>query len=611
MTDEFVGRDFVRTLTQRPGVYRMLAADGTVLYVGKARNLKRRVGSYFSRRALDAKTQTLMQSVARVEVTVTATEQEALLLEYNLIKEYKPRFNVLLRDDKSYPYIHVTTQQQFPRIEVYRGSRHGPGRILGPFPDAGAVREMMHQLQKLFRVRQCTDSFFANRSRPCLQYQIHRCSGPCAGLIDAADYRRSVDDAIRFIEGKDEAVISDLVTRMEHSAEELDFERAAQYRDLIGDIRSIQERQAVSAHDTVDLDAVEVAVGPGQACVTVLMIRGGRMLGTRSFFPRVATGTEQTEVLAAFLLQHYMVHPAPREIIVRSALADAESLALGLGGVAGHAVAIRRGIRGDRRRWLEMARENARQALAARSSATATRAAQSGALAEALGVEGPLSRIECFDVSHTQGGETVASCVVFGETGPRKADYRRFNIQGVEAGDDYGAMAQAIERRYVRVARGEGIRPDLLMVDGGRGQLARTVEVLVGLGLGGIPVLAIAKGADRKAGLEQLYVGAAATPLALATDSPAQLLIRTIRDEAHRFAITGHRQRRGRSQSRSVLEEIPGLGPQRRRALLQRFGGIQGISRAGVEDLMRTTGISRNLADRIYRQFHEVSDENS
>jgi len=596
---------FVRSLAHRPGVYRMLDAAGTVLYVGKARDLRRRVGSYFTRGGLDGKTQALLQAAARIEVTVTGTEQEALLLEYNLIKAHRPRFNVVLRDDKSYPYIHVTTDQPFPRFEFHRGSRKGPGRYFGPFPNAGAVRLMLQQLQKIFRVRQCTDSFFANRSRPCLQHQIHRCTAPCVGLVGGEEYRRDVENAMRFIEGRNAEVLDDLVRRMEDSSTRLDFERAAQYRDQIADIRRVQEQQVIAAGAAADLDAVAAVEGGGAPCVAVLMIRGGRVLGSRAFHPRAAAGTTPGEVLQAFLLQHYLEQPAPPEVLVRGVVPGAEALALALAGRAGHPVAIRGNVRGTRRRWLDLAAENARQAAASRATAAATVAEQRAALAEALGLGAPPERIECFDISHTQGGETVASCVVFGPAGATRSDYRRFNIRDVAAGDDYGALAEAVRRRYLRVKAGEAPLPDLLLVDGGRGQLARVEAELRELGLDGLPLAAVAKGEGRRPGYERVFRPGAGQPIAIPADSPALHLIQQVRDEAHRFAITGHRLRRGKARTGSALESIAGLGPARRRALLQQFGGLQGIGRAGIDDLARTPGISRALAERIYDRFHE------
>lgn len=598
-------RQYARSLTQRPGVYRMLDRAGTVLYVGKARDLRRRVSSYFSRRGIDAKTSVLLESVARIEVTVTATEQEALLLEYNLIKEHRPKFNVVLRDDKSYPYIHVATDHAFPRFEFHRGTRKTAGRFLGPFPNAGAVRLVLQQVQKLFRVRQCTDSFFSNRSRPCLQYQIGRCSGPCVGLVGAEEYRRDVENAIRFIEGRDNDVLEDLVQRMEGCSARLEFERAARYRDQIAGVRRVQEQQAIAGGTETDLDALAVAREGGEHCLAMLMIRGGRVLGCRNFFPRVANVTPPGEIIAAFLVQHYLEFPAPPEILVNDPVPDAALIATSIAGKARQAVSIRQKVRGNRRRWLAMAMTNAREAASARAAAGATLAEQVESLAKLLDLASRPERIECFDISHTQGSETVASCVVFGSSGALKAEYRRFNIGDVAPGDDYGAIARAVERRYRKVDATAGTLPSLILIDGGRGQLVRVRSVLDGLGLSEICVIAVAKGAGRRPGRERLYRGEDSRPLAVPEDSPALKLVQQIRDEAHRFAITGHRLRRSRARLGSALEGIHGLGPRRRRALLQRFGGLQGVRRAGVEDLSRTVGISRALAERIYACFHD------
>jgi excinuclease ABC subunit C len=597
--------EFVRSLSHRPGVYRMLDAHGNVLYVGKARDLRKRVGSYFSRRATDAKTQALLQAVAEVETTVTATDQEALLLEYNLIKQHKPRFNVVLRDDKSYPYIRVTTEQEFPRIEFHRGSRRLPGRFFGPFPNAGAVRQTLLQMQRLFRVRPCPDSFFAHRSRPCLQYQIERCSAPCVGLVTAEEYRRDVDNAMRFVQGRNDAVLTDLIDRMERSSAGYDYERAARYRDQIAAIRRVQAQQVISAGSAAEADALAVCEESGVFCVGMVMIRGGSLLGSRRFFPRAAPGTSSAEVLGAFVTQHYLTHEAPAEILVNGEVPDAEMISAVLTARAEHPVAIRRRVRGTRRRWLDMAFANAQQAAAMHATAAATWAELLAALGEALHLSAPPERIECFDISHTAGGETVGACIVFGPAGPVKRDYRRFNVRDVTPGDDYGALAQVVARRYSRLRTEGAPPPDLILIDGGRGQLDRVTSILQELGLGDIAVAAVAKGPGRRPGREKLYREGARAPLTLAADSPAMRIIQQVRDEAHRFAITGHRQRRTRSSRHSRLETIPGLGPRRRRALLQHLGGLQEISRAGIDDLARVPGISRTLAARIYSHLHE------
>ena len=615
MGEPFDGKAFLASLTDRPGVYRMLGDDGDILYVGKARNLRKRVATYFGSKAHHPKTQALMSHVARVEVTVTGTEQEALLLEYNLIKQHRPRFNVVLRDDKSYPLIYVSTGQEFPRFDFHRGSRKAPGRYLGPWPSAGAVRETLVRLQKLFRVRQCTDAFFAARSRPCLQYQIGRCTAPCVRLISAADYRRDVDDALLFLDGRNEAVLAQLIERMEQASARLDFEQAAMLRDQVKLIQKIQAEQVIAGKGIEEADVIGVhqrdpedgLQGTTTACVAVVLIRGGRVLGSRTWFPRAAAATDEQEIISAFITQHYFHEDAPREILVPALPGDAGMLEAVLATRSGHPVRIRSQVRGTRRRWLEMAQTNAAQGLASRLAANATQRLKVESLVEALGLEEPPERIECFDISHTGGGETVAACVVFNAEGPLKSDYRRFNIRDVAPGDDYAAIAQAVERRFARIQRGESPMPDLLLIDGGRGQVERAKAVLEEYQLGSLPVVGVAKGRDRRVGEEKLVFPGEVGERTLPPDSPALLLIQQVRDEAHRFAITGHRQRRGRQRLTSSLEGIEGLGPRRRRALLQQFGGLPGIRQAGVADLAKVPGISRTLAQRIYDHLHGSS----
>jgi excinuclease ABC subunit C len=600
---EFDHRAFLATLTSRPGVYRMIDAAGEILYVGKARNLRSRVGSYFSGKVHDAKTMAMVEQIARIEVTATASETEALLLEYNLIKRHRPRYNVVLRDDKSFPYIHVTTQQTFPRIAFYRGSRRVPGRFFGPYPSAGATRESLLLLQKLFRLRTCEDSYFANRSRPCLQYQIERCSGPCVGLISQDAYATDVGDAIKVLEGRNAEVTDDLARRMEAAAERLEFEQAATLRDRIVTLKKIQASQAVTRMAGDDIDAVAMAVEGGQYCVSVVFVRGGRNLGSTNFFPRAGLADE-AGVLSGFLSQYYLGREAPREILVSGEVDECELLEAGLTERSGHEVRIRRRVRGVRARWLDMAQTNAGLGLRMKAANAAGIAEQLVALQAALGLPTPPERIECFDVSHTMGESTVASCVVFGTEGPVKADYRRFNIEGLTPGDDYAAMNQALARRYRRLKRGEAPLPDLLLIDGGSGQLGEAVRVLEELGIDDVPVVGVAKGADRRAGQERLFLAGQDQPTILPPDSPALHLVQRIRDEAHRFAIAGHRQRRARSRRESLLESIPGLGPRKRRELLRQFGGLQGVTRAGIDDLVRVRGISRRLAQAIYETLH-------
>jgi len=604
MDPAFDHRRFLASLTHRPGVYRMIGDGQSVLYVGKAKDLRKRVSTYFGSKAHHPKTQALMGQTLRVEVTVTGTEQEALLLEYNLIKEHRPRFNVVLRDDKSYPWIHVSTGQEFPRFEFHRGARRGGGRYLGPWPNAGAVRQSLADLQKLFRVRQCTDSFFAHRTRPCLQYQIGRCSGPCVGLVTADDYQRDVDDAILFLQGRNDAVLNNLAERMEQAATAQEYERAALLRDQINLIRGIQAGQVIAGKGVADADVVGVRLDRGQACVAVLMIRGSRVLGSRTWHPALGPDSDAGEVVGAFIAQHYLREAPPPEILTPVATPDRQMLEAALTQAAGQTVRIRDRVRGTRRRWLEMAATNAAQGLATRLAAGASLRQQAEQLAEVLELDEPPARIECFDISHTSGEETVAACVAFGPEGPIKSDYRRYNIRDVAAGDDYGAIAQAVARRYAP-GPGDGAKvPDLILIDGGRGQVERAATVLEELQLRGVPLVGVAKGPARRPGDEQLFRQGSSQPLMLGRDSAALHLIQQVRDEAHRFAITGHRQRRAKVRRTSGLEAIAGLGPARRRALLRQFGGLQGVRRAGVDDLAQVPGISRVLAQRIYDHLH-------
>jgi excinuclease ABC subunit C len=599
----FDAKIFLKNLTSRPGVYRMLDVTGRVLYVGKARNLKKRVSSYFRNSGLPPKTRALMDHVRNVEVTVTHTEGEALILENNLIKELRPRYNVLLRDDKSYPYIYLSAGEPFPRLAFHRGPRRAKGRYFGPYPNAGAVRESLSLLQKLFPVRQCEDSFYRNRSRPCLQYQIKRCTAPCVGLVHEETYQQDVRHAELFLEGKSAQVIDELVRRMEQASEALDFELAARYRDQIASLRRIQERQYVSGEQG-DLDVIACAVRGAAACVQVFYVRGGRNLGNKSFYPEVPDGLSPGEVLSSFLPQYYLNKEVPQEILVSHSFEDMDLLSEVLTRQGERKVTLRERVRGERARWIEMAVRNAENALAARLASKMGMQQRAEALQESLGLDQVPARIECFDISHTMGEATVASCVVFDSEGPLKSDYRRFNIEGITPGDDYAAMRQALERRYIRLKKGEGKLPDLLLIDGGKGQVRQAIDVLEELQVEGVTVVGVAKGPDRKPGMETLFLSGDAAPLILPEDSLALHLIQQVRDEAHRFAITGHRQRRSRTRNTSVLESIPGMGPKRRQQLLRQFGGLREIARAGVEDLASIQGISRQLAQKIYDAFH-------
>jgi excinuclease ABC subunit C len=597
----FEPKAFIETLTRRPGVYRMLDAGGEVLYVGKAKDLRKRVATYFTR-ALVGRLQLMIAQVAHVEVTVTNTEAEALILENHLIKELKPRYNILLRDDKSYPYLYLSADR-FPRLAFHRGARAARGRYFGPYPSPGAVRETLRLLQKVFPVRQCEDSVYRNRSRPCLQYQMHRCTAPCVGLVSEERYARDVADTVLFLEGRAGEVVDALAARMEAHAEALEFEQAAQLRDRIQALRQVQERQYVSG-ERGDLDLVAAAVKGGLACVQVFYVRTGRNLGNRTFFPRVPGEATEAEVIGAFLTQGYLGRAIPAEILVSHPPEDTALLAEALSQQAGRRVRIAAQVRGARARWLALAIDNARIALDARLANRSGMRARAEALRDALGLDEVADRLECVDVSHTMGEQTVASCVVFDASGPLKSDYRRYNISGVTPGDDYAAMEQILRRRYTRLQAGEGRLPDVLFIDGGKGQLHAASDVLDDLGVQGVRLVGVAKGPDRRPGMEQLFLSGQEAPLILPADSPALHLVQQIRDEAHRFAITGHRQRRGGKRSASVLEEIAGVGPTRRQRLLKHFGGLRGLARAGADDIAKVEGISAQLARQIYEAFH-------
>jgi excinuclease ABC subunit C len=597
----FDPKPFLKTLTSRPGVYRMLDHKGEALYVGKARDLKRRVSSYFTR-SLNRRLQLMVEKVRSIEVTVTHTEAEALLLENNLIKSLKPRYNVLLRDDKGYPYIHLS-DDAFPRLSFHRGARKAGGRYFGPYPNAGSMRATLQLLQKLFPVRQCEESFYRNRSRPCLQHQIKRCTAPCVGLVSEEVYGRDVRDALLFLEGKTNQVIDELVQRMEQASEALEFEQAARYRDQIARLRKIQERQYVSG-EKGDLDIIACASTGGAACIQLFYIRHGRNLGNKSFYPRIPDGSGEPQIISAFLGQHYLGKQIPKAIIVSHKPAEKELLQEVLSGEAGHQVKILTAVRGERSRWLQMAQQNARLALDSRLASNAGMAVRLEALQLALQLDELPEQMECFDISHTGGEQTVASCVVFNQQGAAKQEYRRFNIRNIQPGDDYGAMEQALMRRYRRIQGGEGKLPDILFIDGGKGQLSAAEGVLKELAVSGVNLVAVAKGAERKAGMERLFLPGRKAPLVLPAGSPALHLVQQIRDEAHRFAITGHRQRRQQSSRKSPLEQIEGVGPKRRQRLLKQFGGLQELAAAGIEDLQRVEGISRQLAQKIYAAFH-------
>ncbi|WP_271412225.1 excinuclease ABC subunit UvrC [Pseudomonas sp. Q1-7] len=605
MSDTFDASAFLAACSGRPGVYRMLDASGKLLYVGKAKNLKKRLASYFRKTGLAPKTAALVARIAQVETTITANETEALLLEQTLIKEWRPPYNILLRDDKSYPYVHLSNGD-FPRLSIHRGAKKQKGRYFGPYPSAGAIRESLNLLQKAFLVRQCEDSYYKNRTRPCLQYQIKRCKAPCVGLVDPTEYAEDVRHSVMFLEGRSNALTQELSVGMEEAAQRLDFERAAELRDQIAILRRVQDQQSMEG-GSGDIDVVAAIATPGGACVHLISVRGGRVLGSKNFFPQVAIEEEAAEVLAAFIAQYYLgshERDLPAELIVNTTHDDFPTLVAALAELRGRELAITHRVRGTRARWQQLAVTNAEQALAARLANRQHTAARFEALADALGLDESPQRLECYDISHSSGEATVASCVVFGPEGALKSDYRRYNIEGVTAGDDYAAMHQALSRRFSKLKDGEGKLPDVLLVDGGKGQLAMAQEVLKELAVPDLILLGVAKGVTRKPGFETLYLNDASHEFTLPADSPALHLIQQIRDEAHRFAITGHRARRGKARRTSSLEDVAGVGPKRRRELLKHFGGLQELNRASIEEIAKAPGISKKLAESIYAALH-------
>ncbi|WPC03208.1 excinuclease ABC subunit UvrC [Pseudomonas benzenivorans] len=605
MNAPFDASAFLATCSSRPGVYRMFGADAKLLYVGKAKNLKKRLASYFRKSGLAPKTAALVGKIAQVETTITANETEALLLEQTLIKEWRPPYNILLRDDKSYPYVFLS-DGEFPRLGIHRGAKKLKGRYFGPYPSAGAIRESLGLLQKAFLVRQCEDSYFKNRTRPCLQYQIKRCKGPCVGLVEPQEYAEDVRHSVMFLEGRSNALSAELSAEMQQAAGALDFERAAELRDQVALLRRVQDQQSMEG-GSGDVDIVAAMVNPGGACVHLISVRGGRVLGSKNFFPQVAIEEEGSEVLLAFLAQYYLSsqeRDLPSELIVNALHEDFPTLISAIAEARSRELSISHRVRGTRARWQQLAVTNAEQALGARLANRQHVAARFEALAEALDMDELPQRLECFDISHSSGEATVASCVVFGPEGPLKSDYRRYNIEGVTAGDDYAAMHQALTRRFSKIKDGEGKLPDILLVDGGKGQLAMAREVLEELAVPDLILLGVAKGATRKPGLETLYLNDAAHEFTLPGNSPALHLIQQIRDESHRFAITGHRARRGKARRTSSLEEVAGVGPKRRRELLNHFGGLQELTRASAEEIAKAPGISKKLAESIYAALH-------
>ena len=602
-TPEFDVKAFLKNLTQRPGIYKMLNTKGDIIYIGKAKNLKNRVSSYFRSQSASPKQMAMVAKVAGIEVTVTHTEGEALLLESQLIKQYKPRYNISLRDDKSYPYVFISSYHDFPQLSYHRGSKKRKGKYFGPYPSASAVKETLKLLQKIFPVRQCEDAYFNARSRPCLQYQIERCTAPCVGLISQTDYQHDVDSTMLFMEGQGGKLIDQLVKNMEIAAEKLEFEQAAAFRDQIQRLRAVMEKHWVEG-EKGDVDIIACATQADLACVQVFFIRNGQNLGNRQFFPKIADDNDPSVVLQAFISQYYLDKTVPHELIVSHPLPETALLIEVLSSQAKHNIAISPNVRGERQKWLQMAITNADNALTAKLADKQGLYARFLSLQQEFACPNVPKRLECFDISHTQGEQTVASCVVFDRDGPVKSDYRRFNIEGITGGDDYAAIYQAVLRRYKRQKLGEHPAPDILLIDGGKGQVAAAQKALAELTINNVMIVGVSKGPDRKAGMEKIILPNCDQPLDVTPGASALLLIQHIRDEAHRFAVTGHRQRRGKAKKQSALEEIAGLGPKRRQILLKQFGGLQGVSSAGVDALASIDGISRQLAQRIYDIFH-------
>ncbi len=605
MDETFDPKVLLATLTELPGVYRMIDAQGKVLYVGKAKNLKKRVASYFRDNHPSPRIALMVAQIAKVETTVTRSEAEALLLENNLIKSLSPRYNILFRDDKSYPYI-VLSHDRYPRLAFYRGTTDRNADYFGPYPSSTAVRDSVNLLQRMFRLRTCENSVFSNRSRPCLLYQIKRCSGPCVDLIEPEAYAQDVQMASMFLQGRQQEIIERLSEAMDLAAQNLAFEQAAVYRDQIQSLRRVQDRQYVESTRGEDVDVVVAVEEGGMLCVNLAMVRGGRHLGDKPQFPSNAGDSTPAEVLAAFLCQHYLTHPVPARVFVNLAGLDGE-VSETLAELAGRPVPVIEPRLTMHKVWVDMAEQNGRLAIVARRSQIARQETRLEALQTVLNLESDDTqefRVECFDISHTQGESTVASCVVYQGNGMRKSEYRRFNIRDVQAGDDYAAMRQAVQRRYEKVSSGESLAPSLILIDGGKGQVGAAASALEELGLSHLPMLGVAKGEGRKPGLETLIFPDGREPVQLPAEHPALHLIQEIRDEAHRFAVSGHRLQRGKSRKTSRLDDIDGIGPKRRKALIARFGGLQGIVGAGIDQLSAVPGISRDLAEKIYAALH-------
>ena len=597
---------FLKNLTSQPGVYRMYNSQEEVIYVGKAKNLKKRVSSYFRSNLDNAKTRSLVSQIANMDVTVVNSETEAFLLENNFIKKYKPRYNVVMRDDKSYPFIFLSDHEH-PRLSFHRGPQKKKGEYFGPYPSAWSVRESLRSMQRIFPVRQCEDSYYRARSRPCLQYQMQRCSAPCVeGYVSDEEYKEQVNFARLFLKGKNQQVIGGLVEKMEAASEALNFEAAARYRDQINALRKVQERQWVAGTQD-EMDVFGFAFKGNMACIQVMFIREGQLLGSKAYFPKVPNTADEQEVFESFFLQFYLAgnKVIPKQIVLSNTLTDEDAIADVLASEAGHKVQFYKGAREEKRKYLQLAQSNAQTALDAQYSQQKSVFARYLDLEAALEVDTPIQRMECFDISHTSGQQTVASCVVFNREGPHKSDYRRYNIEGITPGDDYAAMAQALKRRYKSVKEVQKI-PDLLLIDGGKGQLAQAEAFFEDWPHDKKPMLlGVAKGTTRKPGLETLILAGSHQVLPMDSHSPGLHLIQHIRDESHRFAITGHRNRRQKVKTTSSLESIPGIGAKRRQTLLKFMGGLQGLKKASKDEISNVPGISPELAETIYDHLHQ------
>ena len=596
----FDHKNFLESVTKRSGIYQMFSKENKLLYVGKAKNLHNRLSSYFRGTGLDTKTLLLVAKIDRIEVTVTTTEVDALLLENNLIKHYKPPYNILLKDDKSYPYIHLS-DDNFPRMKIYRGTKRASGKFYGPYPSTTAVRESLHLLQKVFRIRDCENSYFRNRSRPCLQYQIERCSGPCANLVSPEEYEQQVKNASLFLKGRSRELMNNLADSMEEASNSKKYEEAAKYRDQIKYLQQVQANQEIEGVRG-NLDIIAVSVRSGKACIQMLFVRDARVIGSKTFFPPLKLNADKEKVIEAFLPQFYIsgANSIPGEIILNASMENLELITEVLTREAGRTVKLKSRVRNVRAKWLQLAEQTSISNLNTHIATRQSIQARLSRLGELLNLDDSLQRIECFDISHISGEATIASCVVFDVEGAKKSDYRKFNIEGIVPGDDYAAMEQAVMRRYKRLEKGEGVYPDLLLVDGGKGQVTTVIKILDKLSIDSLKVVGVAKGQGRRAGLETLIDGRSLRKWSLKPDDPALHLIQQIRDEAHRFAIAGHRAKRDKTRKISMLDGISGIGPKRKRDLLRHFGSYAGVQSANVKELEKVPGINAAIASRIY-----------